>query len=303
MDTAGACTRVPDARVATGINNLNQIVGEASGGGGAFWRGPADNAPVSLPPLSGDTLSAPYAINDAGMVVGNSLDIDGEVILSRGVVWRVVVDGGGTVSVRGPVALPLLEGDPQAWALALSELSSGSFQVTGFSQREDDSSEAVVWTVALSGDGTPTPGPAVSLVESDASSTGNSINIHGDACGQLGRMPFVAPAGQTAQLLPVPRYTYWGAAHGINNRGEIVGQLEIYPKGAWSGLMSGKAGYFAYLWKEDGTPIDLTTQIDPAAGWARLWKATVINEAGVIGGSGPRDIQWRGFVLFPIEQQ
>jgi len=49
--------------------------------------------------------------------------------------------------------------------------------------------------------------------------------------------------------------------------------------------------------------IDLTTQIDPAAGWARLWKATVINEAGVIGGSGPRDIQWRGFVLFPIEQQ
>ena len=67
--------------------------------------------------------------------------------------------------------------------------------------------------------------------------------------------------------------------------------------------MSGKAGYFAYLWKEDGTLIDLTTQIDPAAGWARLWKATVINEAGVIGGSGPRDIQWRGFVLFPIEQQ
>ncbi len=65
--------------------------------------------------------------------------------------------------------------------------------------------------------------------------------------------------------------------------------------------MSGKAGYYAYLWK-DGSAIDLTTQIDPAAGGARLWTATAINDAGVIGGSGPRDIQWRGFVLIPNEQ-
>jgi hypothetical protein len=114
-------------------------------------------------------------------------------------------------------------------------------------------------------------------------------------------LPFVAPAGKTAQLLPLPRYTTWGVANSINSLGEIVGQLEIYPKGAWSGLMSGKAGYFAYLWK-NGTPIDLTTQIDPNAGWARLWQAAVINDGGMIGGSGPRDIQWRGFVLIPNPQ-
>ena len=28
-------------------------------------------------------------------------------------------------------------------------------------------------------------------------------------------------------------------------------------------------------------------------------RRTVINDAGMIGGSGPRDIQWRGFVLIP----
>ena len=42
------------------------------------------------------------------------------------------------------------------------------------------------------------------------------------------RMPFVAPAGQTAQLLPVPRDTHWGVANSINSFGEIVGILEIY---------------------------------------------------------------------------
>ncbi len=290
LNTAsGECTWVPNAHFATGINNFNQIVG-VTASGGTFWRSPADAVPVSLPPLSGDTRSAPYAINDAGMVVGNSLNVDGEVILTRGVVWRVVV--GETVSVQGPVPLPLLEGDPQAWAIALSELSNGSFHVTGYSQR-DDAFEAIVWTVALDGNGTFTPGQAVSLVENNAYSSGHGININGDVCGGLGGypMPFLAPAGQTAQLLPVPRDTTAGVAMSINNLGDIVGYLEIYTK-------LGRGGDYAYLWK-DGSPIDLTKQIDPAAGWARLWIASVINDAGMIGGSGPRDIQWRGFVLIP----
>ena len=184
--TTGVCTRVPDARVASGINNLNQIVGDRASGG-TFWRGPADALPVSLPPLSGDTRSAPYAINDAGMVVGNSLNVVGEVILTRGVVRRVVVAENGDVSVEGPVPLPLFAGHPEAWAIALSELSNGSFHVTGYSQR-DDAFEAIVWTVALDSDGewTFTPGPAVSLVENNAYSSGHGINIDGDVCGGLG---------------------------------------------------------------------------------------------------------------------
>jgi len=302
---APGCTpvRVPGAYGATGINNLNQIVGNKTTFEGAFWRDPADSDPVSLPPLLGDTLSEPYAINDAGMVVGHSLWIQdgGQTILSRAVAWRVVVDGGGTVSVRGPVALPLLEGATQAWALALSEWSNGSFHVTGVSVSQDGPDEAVVWTIAFDGEsGTLTPGPAASLVGNHAyNSSGNGVNLDGDACGHVDYMPFVAPAGQTAQLLPVPPYTVSGVAHRINNLSQIVGYVEIKTK-PW---FSEKNGYFAYLWKEDGSAINLTTKIDPAAGWARLWEATAINDAGVIGGTGYRNAQWRGFVLIPIEQQ
>jgi hypothetical protein len=138
LNTAtGDCARVPDARVATDINNHNQIVGETASGG-AFWRGPADAAPVSLPPLSEDTRSVLCAINDAGMVVGNSLlYIGGEAVSGRGVLWRVVVDENDNVSVEEPVPLPLLADAPQAWANAVSEMSGGSFQVTGHSVREE----------------------------------------------------------------------------------------------------------------------------------------------------------------------
>ncbi len=62
-------------------------------------------------------------------------------------------------------------------------------------------------STAVNDNGTLTPGPAVSVAEDYAYSVGNSINIHGDVCGIAERMPFLAPAGQTAQLLPVPRYT------------------------------------------------------------------------------------------------
>ena len=265
--TTGVCTRVPDARVATGINNLNQIVGETATGA-HFWRGPADALPVSLPPLSGDTRSAPYAINDAGMVVGNSLNVVGEVILTRGVVWRVVVDENGDVSVEGPVPLPLFAGDPEAWAIALSELSNGSFHVTGYSPGDDASLEAIVWTVAVDSDGEWTfkPGPAVSLVENNAYSSGHGINIDGDVCGGLGGVPDAVPGPRrpTAPLFLVPRDTHWGVANSINSFGKIVGILDIYRiRGA---VNPGPFIYHAYLW-QDGNPIDLSKQIDPAAGW------------------------------------
>jgi len=303
LDTkTDGCTpvRVPGARLATGINNLNQIVGDKGIFGGAFWRDPDDTAPVDLPPLWDDTLSAPYAINDAGIVVGSSLYIadGGQIFLSTPVAWRVAVDENDNVSVEEPVPLPLPAHAPEAGAVALSELSNGSFHVAGICDPEDGPDEAIAWTVAVNDDGTLTPGPAVSLVENHAWSSGNGVNLDGDACGHVDYMPFVAPVGQTAQLLPVPRYTVSGVAHGINNLSQIVGSVEIQTKN-WA---NGTNGVFAYLWKEDGSAIDLTAQIDPAAGWGRLWEATVINDYGVIGGTGYRDAPWRGFVLIPNAQ-
>ena len=201
--------------------------------------------------------------------MGNSLlYIGGEADSGRGVVWRVVVDENDNVSVEEPVPLPLLAGAPQGMGQRLKRNERRI--VPG--DRTLRSATTIPWK-PLSGrspsidDGTLRPGPAISLVTEPRLFLGLRCQHRwGRVRATWQRLPFVAPAGQTAQLLPLPRYTTWGVANSINNLGEIVGQLEIYPKGAWSGIMSGKAGNFAYLWKE-GTPIDLTKQIDPAAGW------------------------------------
>lgn len=307
-NTTGACTALHDCRSATGINNLNQIVGNRNTAfTAAFWRAFTDVDPVDLPLLSGFTGSEAQAINDDGFVVGRLAKIDGQIVSTHGVVWRVVCDEAGNVSVAGPVLLPLPEGDTCTWPLGLSELSelsggSSWFYVTGNSASVlGGAQEAVVWTVEVNGDGLFTPGEAVRLVEDHAQSCGLGVNVDGDVCGSLGsyEMPFLAAAGQTAQLLPVPPDTHWGEACDINNSGKIVGVLDIYPYKT-KGWINTPGNFYAYVWK-DGAPTDLTAQIDPTTGWTRLRWATVINDAGMIGGSGNLDVQWRGFVLTPIE--
>ena len=293
------CTVLTRGRFATGVNKFNQIAGQRMSDGrsvGMFWKAPDDPDPVDLPPLSNDTQSWPEAINDAGIIAGVSLDDDHASV--NGVVWIVKVGQSGVVSVYGPWQLPPLPGDPQGEGLDLNQVMDGSCQVTGASIGADDSREAAVWTVDV--DGTVAmPGPAQSLVENGASSLAYGINMFGDACGMVGAgnksLPFLAPAGLTAEVLPLPRYTQYGRAWDINNFGDIVGQLDIYRVTGW---IHGPGNYYAYLWKGDN-PIDLNTQIDRESGWGRLLMATAINDAGVIGGLGLFDIPWRGFVLIP----
>ena len=97
-------------------------------------------------------------------------------------------------------------------------------------------------------------------------------------------MPYVAPAGQTAQPLSVPRNTHSGLAFDINNLGEIVGRLTILIKGG------AYATDDAYFWK-DGDVIGLKTQIDRKSGWDSLWSANVINDDGIIAGRGRIDVE------------
>jgi probable HAF family extracellular repeat protein len=107
-------------------------------------------------------------------------------------------------------------------------------------------------------------------------------------------MPFVAPTGQSAQPLPVPRDTAFGTAFDINNLGEIVGRLTVMIRGGFVDAP------YAYLWK-DGDMINLEKQIDRKSGWDRLWGASVINDAGIIAGYGRFDVERRGFLLIPNE--
>ena len=103
---------------AYGINDKGQIVGMAEessihsfneGGGsvtehgatGVLWFG---NKAAALPPLSGDTGSAAWAINNAGVIVGQSLSAGGTV---RACLWR-----------KGkPVDLNTLLPDGSGWTL------------------------------------------------------------------------------------------------------------------------------------------------------------------------------------------
>jgi probable HAF family extracellular repeat protein len=189
----------------------------------------------------------------------------------------------------------LQKGDARGFASDLNEVIGGSCQVTGNSfGAEGTSYAAVVWTVDVAGT-TATPGPAVSLVKNHAWSGGTAINDCGDVCGILAfvheGMPFLAPAGQTAQFLPVPRTADDGHAKDVNNLGEVVGYLHIWING-WSDDQR------AYLWK-DGSKFDLNKLIDGDSGWARLWCASDINDAGIIAGCGFFDIDRRGFLLTP----
>jgi hypothetical protein len=281
---------------ANGVNNLNQIVGSVlleSGFRAGFWAEP-QAAPDLLPLLPGDEEGFALALNDDAIVVGDSGN--------QGVVWRVFVDAGGDVSfVDGPVPLPPLAGDTKAWGLDVNELIDGSFQVTGYSHGEDGPCKAVIWTLAVNPDGTlATPGPPVSLGAlglsdpSTSRSYGYAINTLGNVCGESDGMPFVAPAGQTAQAVPVPRNTAFGTVFDINNLGEIVGRLDLVDKRGWW------LGPCACLWK-DGDVIDLETQIDRKSGWDQLWGASVINDAGIITGYGRFDVESRGFLLIPSE--
>lgn len=297
-DNTYTYTLLPDGCLASGVNNLNQIAGSRflSDGRymGMFLKAPVGAAAVDLPPLIelGHTQSVGHAINDDRVIVGCSSIPDGSSVSAA--LWIVQVVG-DAVSVHGPWPLLPLEGDARGAAYDVNKLEGGLCQVTGISYgAEDEYYEAVVWTVAVDGT-TATPGPAVSLVDNNAYSVGSAINDSGDVCGLAGgggrAMPFLAPAGQTAQPLPVPQHTHSGDALDVNNLGEVVGYLTILVNGHYPRDC-------AYLWK-DGSNFDLNKLIDGDSGWAQLWGASVINDAGIIAGYGSFDIDYRGFLLIP----
>ena len=202
-----------DNNGASGVNNLNQIVGGDTNLGAVFWADP-DAEPVALPALPGDLWSSALAINDAGMVVGFSEPGATGTWAPVGVVWKVVVDNDGTVVIDGPVLLPPLADGVEAIAEEINELENGSALATGYSTTESGFSEAVVWTIELNGDGTLSiPGvPAgLGILDQESPYTGGlwshgfSINNFGDVCGQSNGLPFIAPGASIALALALPR--------------------------------------------------------------------------------------------------
>ena len=287
---SGTYTVLAGGRAAMGVNNFNQTVGVAllpDATVAQFWSSPTAD-PVSLPPLPGSLNSWALAINDAGIVAGSSD--------AQGVAWRVVVDEDGDVHVDNPVALPVPTDVTEWSALDAGEMVSGVAIATGYVV-VDSLQEATVWLLELD----PEDGslvvtePPVGLGKLGQESYSYATNTFGDVCGGSGGLPFIAPADQGIQPLPLPRNTQWGRAMGVNNSAEVVGQLDIYKTG--KGFVDGPGNFHAYLWS-NGERIDLEKQVD-LGGWDRLWAANVINDAGVIAGWGRYDVESRGFLMLP----
>jgi hypothetical protein len=293
-------TSLPGGLSAQGVNNLNQIVGGTSVGGvnlALFWSSPTAN-PIPLPPLAGDVSSDAFAVNDDGIVVGESAS---GVSPKRGAVWRVLVDSNGDVQVDGPVERPPLIVGTAAQARNVNEVVDGTAWIVG-----NSADLAVTWTVALRTDGTlAAPSAPVPVGTLGGSwSEGAGINNFTDVSGRSATIdstsfgaPFLRLAGQSIQPLPIPRDTVFGIAEDINDAEEIVGSIRIlvrFEKGA-NGY--GPGVEHAWLWK-DGSGIDLNKQIPSKSGWDLKW-ATVISNDGVIGGWGNFDVYTRGFLLIP----
>jgi hypothetical protein len=312
---SGVYTSLEDGIRANGVNDRNETVGVMQNGdfvNAAFWSGPSA-PPVPLPPLLASDLpsgtrsagvnSGASAINNDGIVIGGCSEVleidngDGTYFydtIDTVVVWRVIV--GASVAVDGPFVLtPLYEG-ADGVAHDINETSGGTAQIVG---RSGD--QAVIWSIELAEDDTLiTPEAPVSVLTSATWSIGMGINNSMDVSGSMEsdsvanfNAPFVAIAGQEAEVLPTPRGTVVGSARDINDARIVVGSLNIRePR-----FKTTPGHPYAYLWK-DGEAIDLNTQIADDSGWGLNW-AGVISNGGLIGGYGHFDVELRGFLLIP----
>jgi uncharacterized membrane protein len=125
-------------------------------------------------------------------------------------------------------------------------------------------------------------------------STGLGINNEGDSVGSSDQHPFLAVAGGSIEQLPLTRKAVYGKAWDVNDADEIVGSINLLPKGATGGWTFAHAA----LWK-DGEPTLIESMIDRNSGWEHLTIAYDIAENGVIAGYGHYDVQTRGFLVIP----
>jgi probable HAF family extracellular repeat protein len=139
---------LPDAvgGVAEDVNALGQVVGFSipSAGGcrtAVVWNTQAGRTvSVHALPSLGGCLGEAYDINDAGDVVGRSLDRRGFL---HATAWTVASDG----SVLSTTDLGTLSGASSSYAAKVGARLAGVWQAAGFSRTSSGTSKATLWTV------------------------------------------------------------------------------------------------------------------------------------------------------------
>jgi hypothetical protein len=158
-----------DGTMATGVNELQQVVGECATGA-AYWAS-VNSEPVALPAAGDHVYSDAYQLNDDGVIVGLSAGSDGKWYP---VAWRVV-DG----EVTGFLLLPGGEG----YAAGLTSNDDlGVAVIAGAANFRP-----VTWEVRSGPDGQLSLVDGPHDVDPDALGYGNALGINelGDVCGQF----------------------------------------------------------------------------------------------------------------------
>ncbi len=244
---------------AQAINQNDAIVGhDELSGWGLYWSSPTVAAPKVLPPFPGHSDSRAYAINNAGIIVGVSLNpIPVPTADSRAVVaWYVNAAG----TVLGPVELPTLNVDIIGRAFDLTEAVAGVTTVVGMSAADVGAySQPVSWNVTVAADVLTVTGPA-QFVGTYFLAEAYGVNNFGDAVGVAafaagsGAAPFLRRAGQSVEPLPMLPKASTGLATSLNDAGRIVGFQTIFQKG--QGMLQR-----AVLWTSSTAVVDLNSQV------------------------------------------
>ena len=271
-----------DGTMATGVNELQQVVGSCATGA-AYWAS-VNSEPVALRAAGDHVYSDAYQLNDDGVIVGLSVDSDGKWCP---VAWRVV-DG----VVTGFLLLPGEEG----YAADLTSNDDvGVAVIAGAANFRP-----VTWEVQSGPDGSLSLVGGPYDVDPDALGYGKALGINelGDVCGE-----FLFQGSSES----------WSAVRALNGGSlEILGQVnERQPddvnyarcinnaRQAVGNDYSKKTGDNAILWNADGSVTKLTTVV---SGWTRVYVAFAINNDGVIAANGLRfgeTVEQRALVMIP----
>lgn len=214
----GSCTR------AFGVNNLGDIVGQASPAGCAgaravLWRPDQVRGTtftrVDLPSLPSTSFSAAYELNDAGQIIG-------EVFTSLGtthaVLWQPVSPGASSYAV---IDLGTLGGNR---SVATDINAHG--QIVGVSRLASSVDRAFRWTPDSPND---LHGTMADLGALSSTSVASGINDDGLIVGDSDGLPVV---WSSAGISPLP-VSVFGHARAINNRGTIVGSSGNLQTAIW----------------------------------------------------------------------
>jgi probable HAF family extracellular repeat protein len=261
---------------ATGINDLGQVVGSSGVNEygpqfrefqqGFVWQNGTMRALGSLfCPCKFNQrygISAAYAINASGQVVGDSGTARGGAV-RHAFLWhsRVMLD---------------LEGEPGSRATSRAYGINASGQVVGVLE-----GRATLWQGGVARE--------LGTLHGDVSSTARAINATGHVVGESPARPLHSRAvlwhnGTTQDLGSLPGDAA-SQANGINAVGQVVG---------WSRSAHQSASR-AVLW-QGNVIIDLNSLLPADSGWV-LTSASGINDEGQIVGVGLHDGRWRGFLL------